>query len=117
MSIFREAEGPLELPDDHPFDHIISFLKSWSLDNTKAINTLTSGESLTRVHLQYGLQKGYAAARSGYVNTHIVNETSVTDQVIPYVEPKDDKTNEFGSTLTSTLPMAAVSLCMKDLDK
>lgn len=29
--------------------------------------------------------------------------------VIPYVEPKDDKGNEFGSTLTSTLPMAAVS--------
>jgi len=36
----------------------------------------------------------------------------VTDfhtSVIPYVEPKDEKAGEFGSTLTSTLPMAAVS--------
>jgi len=28
--------------------------------------------------------------------------------VIPYVEPKDDKPADFGSTITSTMPMAAV---------
>lgn len=30
-------------------------------------------------------------------------------KVIPYVEPKEDKPAEFGSTISSTLPMAAVS--------
>jgi len=29
--------------------------------------------------------------------------------VIPYVEPKEEKQNDFGSTFTSTMPMAAVS--------
>jgi hypothetical protein len=30
-------------------------------------------------------------------------------QVIPYVEPKDDQKSDFSSTITSTMPMAAVS--------
>ncbi|KAK5086325.1 hypothetical protein LTS08_004365 [Lithohypha guttulata] len=30
------------------------------------------------------------------------------EAVIPYVEPKDDKASEFGSTLSSSLPMAAM---------
>ncbi|KAK5092435.1 hypothetical protein LTR70_005529 [Exophiala xenobiotica] len=31
-----------------------------------------------------------------------------TELVIPYVEPKEDKSTELGSTLTSSLPMAAM---------
>ncbi|KAL2395801.1 hypothetical protein ABEF95_010402 [Exophiala dermatitidis] len=31
-----------------------------------------------------------------------------TDLVIPYVEPKEDKPADLGSTLTSTMPMAAM---------
>jgi hypothetical protein len=30
-------------------------------------------------------------------------------EVIPYVEPKEDKPSDFSSTFTSTMPMAAVS--------
>ncbi|EXJ82364.1 hypothetical protein A1O3_06177 [Capronia epimyces CBS 606.96] len=30
------------------------------------------------------------------------------DLVIPYVEPKEEKPTDFGSTLTSTMPMAAM---------
>ncbi|KIW25388.1 uncharacterized protein PV07_08570 [Cladophialophora immunda] len=30
------------------------------------------------------------------------------DLVIPYVEPKDEKPTDFSSTLTSTMPMAAM---------
>ncbi|EXJ81924.1 hypothetical protein A1O1_07991 [Capronia coronata CBS 617.96] len=30
------------------------------------------------------------------------------DLVIPYVEPKEEKPADFGSTLTSTMPMAAM---------
>ncbi|KAK5053191.1 hypothetical protein LTR84_002165 [Exophiala bonariae] len=30
------------------------------------------------------------------------------DLVIPYVQPKDDKPADFGSTITSTMPMAAM---------
>lgn len=37
------------------------------------------------------------------------SRTALTVTVIPYQQPKDEKANEFGSTMTSTLPMAAVS--------
>lgn len=33
----------------------------------------------------------------------------LTTAVIPYVEPKEEKAADFSSTLTSTMPMAAVS--------
>lgn len=36
------------------------------------------------------------------------------DLVIPYVEPPAEKENDFSSTFSSTMPMAAVRPCRRD---
>ncbi|KAI1612694.1 translation initiation factor SUI1 [Exophiala viscosa] len=36
------------------------------------------------------------------------NQTNQSHQVIPYVEPKEDKSADFSSTFASTMPMAAM---------
>lgn len=37
--------------------------------------------------------------------------------VIPYVEPKDEAKNDFSSTFTSTMPMAAVRVMITSGDE
>jgi hypothetical protein len=57
------------------------------------------------------IEKGHAQDGSRFVKEPHLEQQSANDvlPVIPYVEPKEEKPADFSSTLSSTMPMAAVS--------
>lgn len=64
--------------------------------------------------LNHGVQEGYAEDGSRFVQEHCFHDLRAHNRlpVILYVEPKEEKPADFGSTLTSTMPMAAVSMVL-----
>ncbi len=69
---------------------------------------------LSKINNNHGIQEGHAQDGSRYVKEQQLEQQSANEMlpVIPYVEPKEEKPADFSSTLSSTMPMAAVSNVM-----
>ena len=66
---------------------------------------------LNKITDNHGIQEGHAQDGSRFVKERQLEQQSANEMlpVIPYVEPKEEKPADFSSTLSSTMPMAAVS--------